>query len=148
MRTLGSFLVGAVAVTGLIVVTACGKKDDTPQPVAPTAQAGYPPPGQPGYPPPPGQPGYPPQGGYPPPTATAPPPAPPAPTAPPAPAGAQMATPGPLAAPCQADGPSCGTHHCNTQFQKCAFPCVNAEVDCITPNACVLGLCVPKLPGT
>lgn len=141
MRT---FATVVVAVTGIIVVAACGKKDETPQPVAPTAQPGYPPPGTPGYPTA-AAPGYPtaPAPTYAPPPATA-----PAPTAPAPAAGGQMAVPGPLAAPCQADGPSCGTHHCNTQYQKCAFPCVNAETDCLQPNACVLGLCVPKLPGT
>jgi hypothetical protein len=138
----------AVAVIGIIVVAACGNKDATPAPTAPTAggypPGQYPPPGTPGYPPP--APGYPPtaaQPGYPPPPGPTPPPGPA-----PGPAPAAMSVPGPLAAPCNADGASCGTHHCNTQYQKCAFPCQNADADCIAPNGCVLGLCVPKLPGT
>jgi hypothetical protein len=69
----------------------------------------------------------------------------PAPTAAPtAPAGGQMAVPGPVAFTCTNDVP-CGTHHCNTQYGKCAFPC-QTNVDCITPNACVMGLCVPQMP--
>ena len=39
----------------------------------------------------------------------------------------------------------CGTHHCNTQYGKCAFPC-QTSTDCITPNACMMGLCVPQMP--
>src|SRR4029077_669665 len=78
--------------------------------------------------------------------ATAPPPTPgtvpAAPNATPAPAGTgQMAVPGPIAFQCQNDVP-CGTHHCNTQYGKCAFPCQSAA-DCIPPNQCSLGLCVP-----
>jgi hypothetical protein len=56
-----------------------------------------------------------------------------------------MATPGPLAFTCQNDVP-CGTHHCNMQFGKCAFPCQSAN-DCITPNQCLAGLCVPIPPA-
>ena len=40
--------------------------------------------------------------------------------------------PGPLAFSCQNDVP-CGTHHCNMQYGKCAFPCQTAD-DCISPN--------------
>jgi hypothetical protein len=39
----------------------------------------------------------------------------------------------------------CGTHHCNLQYGKCAFPCQSA-VDCLSPNSCVAGLCVPAPP--
>ena len=70
-----------------------------------------------------------------------------APTAPPAgAAGGQMATPGPLALPCQNDS-ACGFARCNVQFQKCAFPCQNTQLDCAPGNACNVGtgLC---LPGT
>jgi hypothetical protein len=69
----------------------------------------------------------------------------PAPGAPPAAASGQMAVPGPVAFQCQNDVP-CGTHHCNTQYGKCAFPCQSA-VDCISPNTCMMGLCVPAPPG-
>ena len=62
-------------------------------------------------------------------------------------AGSGMATPGPLALPCQSDA-VCGTHHCNTQYGKCAFPCVDANVDCIQGAQCAAGFCIPKLPGT
>jgi hypothetical protein len=133
----------SLAVASLfLVVTACGSKNQQPS-TAPTATAypGYPPGGQ--YPP--GQ--YPqgqyPQGQYP---APAPAPAPyPAPAPAPGPTGsAQMAVPGPLAFSCQNDVP-CGTHHCNLQYGKCAFPCQSAN-DCIPPNQCLAGLCVPTPP--
>jgi hypothetical protein len=55
-----------------------------------------------------------------------------------------MAVPGLLALPCQSDV-TCGFHHCNTQYGKCAFPCQTA-VDCIAPNACNMGVCLP-MPG-
>ncbi|HXN31376.1 MAG TPA: hypothetical protein VN894_05915, partial [Polyangiaceae bacterium] len=65
----------------------------------------------------------------------------PAPVPPAAPvASGQMAVPGPIAFQCQNDVP-CGTHHCNIQYGKCAFPCQSAA-DCIAPNQCSLGLCV------
>lgn len=138
----------------------CKKQDDTQQPAAaPTATApyGY----QQGYPPPQGtypQQQYPqqqyPQQQYPQPAPTAtygspyqPAPAPaPAPApVPVAPAGSgQMAVPGPVAFQCQNDVP-CGTHHCNLQYGKCAFPC-QSNVDCISPNTCIVGLCVPAPP--
>ena len=124
------FVIGAVAVTGFIgVVAACGSKDQTPQPVAPTAtQPGSPPPG-------PGT-----QSTYAPPgPATAPPPGGAVPTTAPA-----MAVPSPVATPCQNDGP-CLTHHCNLQYRKCAFPCQNSEADCIAPNVCNAGICGRKL---
>jgi hypothetical protein len=146
MRTIST----CAAVASLLVVfAACGPKQDASQqsPTAPTGGApyGYPP-QQPGaYPQQPGA--YPqptatyqqPMGaptGYPQPTA--------APTAAPPAAGGQMAVPGPVAFQCTNDVP-CGTHHCNVQYGKCAFPC-QTNTDCITPNACVMGLCVPQMP--
>ena len=126
------------------------RQDNTQQAAAPAPSAGYnayPPPAQqpPAYPQP--APTY--NSQYPPPPQPAPqqaPPSPPAPApVPPAPsASATMAVPGPVAFACQNDVP-CGTHHCNTQYGKCAFPC-QSNVDCINPNACVLGLCVPPMP--
>jgi hypothetical protein len=134
---------------GLIVLAgfACKKKqDESAQPATPGAgntgwgQQGYPQQGypqqQPGYPQqgyPQQQPGYPQQQ-----------PAPqPAPTATAAPG--QMAVPGPMAFPCQNDS-TCGTHRCNTQYGKCAFPCAG-EPDCIQGTQCFAGVCAPKPPG-
>jgi hypothetical protein len=154
MRT----LLTCTAIASLFILSAaCAKKQDDTQPSAtPTATAGYPP--QAGYPP-----GYPPPQGtyaqpypaqYPPPTSTSQYPPAPAPTTPgpgpmPAPTGAppatgQMAVPGPIAFQCQNDV-QCGTHHCNVQYGKCAFPCASA-FDCISPNQCIAGLCVPAPP--
>jgi hypothetical protein len=64
-----------------------------------------------------------------------------------APTGGQMATPGPLALPCQNDS-GCGTHRCNTQFGKCAYPC-QTDTDCIQGSTCfaaagALATCIPK----
>jgi hypothetical protein len=91
-------------------------------------QQGYPQPAPQGYPPP--QQGYqqPPQQGY------------PAPQAAPAPA------PSPLALPCQSDI-TCGTHRCNPQTGRCAFPCT-ANTDCAGGFSCMgaggpTALCVP-----
>jgi hypothetical protein len=149
-------LISALGLFCLPFSGAC-KKQDSPPPAsapAPTYQTGYPPP-QSAYPPP--QSAYPPpQSAYPPPQATyqqAPPPAPtyapPATPVPPPPqtapvpsASAAMAVPGPIAFQCQNDVP-CGTHHCNLTYGKCAFPC-QSNVDCLAPNTCVLGLCVPS----
>jgi hypothetical protein len=162
MRTFAT--VSAVSAALFVIVGACTPQNQQQQPgqyppgyVPQAGQPGYT--GQPGYN---GQPGYPaPQPGYPQPGQTQPaytaqpgtyPTAAPtgaptaAPTAAPAGGGA-MSTPGPLALPCTNDGP-CGLHHCNTQYQKCAFPCTNADTDCISPNSCILGVCVPKPPGT
>jgi hypothetical protein len=127
-----------VATTALAnVISACGGSDPPPatSPSAQYPQQPYPP--QQGYP----QQGYPQQGypqqpqqGYP----QQPGPG-PAPTA-----AGTMATPGPLALACQADS-ACGLHKCNTQFQKCAFPCASA-VDCMQGNSCMMGVCAP-IPG-
>src|SRR5579863_7224816 len=133
-----------IAATGVfLIASACGNNSNT-APTAPTAtypQQPYPQP-YPGQQPYPAQP-YPGQQPYP--TATAPgypPPAyPPAPAPAPGPAaGGTLAVPGLLATPCQSDG-SCGLHHCNTQYGKCAFPC-QTPADCTTNN-CVLGVCLP-----
>jgi hypothetical protein len=138
--------------------TSCKKQDDTSQTAA-ASPSGYPQgqypqgqypqgqyPQQQGYPQgqPQGYPQQPPQGyaqPYPqqqPMQGAA-----PAPAA--SPAGGQMAVPGAVAFSCQNDVP-CGTHHCNTQYGKCAFPCQSAN-DCIAPNTCMMGLCVPAPPG-
>jgi hypothetical protein len=165
-------LPAAVSLIGIfaaaVTTAACKKQDDSSQTAtAPSAyppgqypQGQYPPGSYPpgpypqqaqGYPPGP----YPQQGAYPQqppppgygqqpypqqptPGATA------TPTA--APTAGQMAVPGPVAFQCTNDVP-CGTHHCNTQYGKCAFPCQSA-VDCIPPNTCMMGLCVPAPPGT
>ena len=134
MRMLASC---ALAVACLCGADACKKQDDSAPPAAaPSASAV--------------------SGAYPPPPATLqPPPAVPSapsaaapPTTAPATGSATMAVPGPLAFQCQNDVP-CGTHHCNVTYAKCAFPC-QSNVDCISPNNCVLGLCVPAglNPGT
>ena len=125
------------------------RQDNTQQAAAPAPSAGYnayPPPAQqpPAYPQP--APTY---SQYPPPPQPAPqqaplPPPAPAPVPPAPSASAAMAVPGPVAFACQNDVP-CGTHHCNTQYGKCAFPC-QSNVDCINPNACIMGLCVPPMP--
>lgn len=139
MRTLSICVVASSAI--LLVITACGPKNTQQPGTTPTATA-YPG----GYPPPQGQ--YPQGGAYPPATAAPtyaapgqPMPGPTGPTGPAPTSGAPMATPGPLAFTCQNDVP-CGTHHCNTQYGKCAFPCQSAS-DCITPNQCLAGFCVP-----
>jgi len=149
MRKISSVVVGIVTVAALVV--ACGKKDETPP--AAYGQAGYGQPGQqPGQQPgaypqqqpgayPQQQPGaYPQQqpGGYPQQQPGV------------APQG-QMATPGPTALPCQNDS-SCMTHRCNTQYGKCAFPCLS-DADCIQGSTCfvaggALAACIPKPPGT
>lgn len=150
MRTISTCAAVASLSVVLAGLAACGPKQDASQQqpaMAPTGTAApY------GYPPQPGA--YPQQpGAYPQPTATyqqppgtpppyAPPPA--APTAAPPATGGQMAVPGPVAFQCTNDVP-CGTHHCNVQYGKCAFPC-QTNSDCITPNACVMGLCVPQMP--
>jgi hypothetical protein len=49
-----------------------------------------------------------------------------------------------MALPCTSDA-QCVTHRCNTQFQKCAFPCATAN-DCNPGNQCVAGACIPGAP--
>lgn len=70
----------------------------------------------------------------------------PAPAPAPAPAaGAPLSAPGPLALPCTSDA-QCATARCNTQFGKCVFPC-QTDNDCIAPNRCMAGACLPAIPG-
>ena len=154
-----------VAVLGFAVI-AC-KKTDTPpadqpaqvQPQAPQGQypQGYPqgqypqgqyPQGQyPQQPAPQGQ--YPqqpaPQGQYP--QQPAPQyPQQPAPQYPaPQPAAPAMAVPNQFALVCSSDS-QCILGKCNTQYQKCAFPCQHSEVDCASNAQCnvTTGLCMPK----
>jgi len=152
--------------TLLLLIASCEGNTNTAPPAVPAAAYGSYPPGYPaptvaqnpaGYPPgyATAAPQYPQPAPAPYPTpAPAPYPAPapaytaaPIPTyAPPAPAPAPattgtMATPGLLALPCQSDA-ICGLHHCNTQYGKCAFPC-QTTADCVSPNQCVMGVCVP-----
>jgi hypothetical protein len=122
-------------IVGVLAVAACQPRQDDMPPGYPGYGPSQPPAGYatgtapPGYPP-----------GYPP-AATAPPMGMP----PPGPTGSgTMAVPGPIAFQCKDDVP-CGTHHCNLQYGKCAFPCQSAT-DCIPPNSCVAGLCVPAPP--
>ena len=122
-----------------VVVSACGGSDPPPA-TNPSAN-----PNQPGYYPPQGQQPYPQQTAYP---QQQPQPYPqqqPQPTGAPPAAGGAMATPGPLALPCQADS-ACGLHRCNTQFQKCAFPCAGPP-DCANGNQCTMGICTPAMGG-
>jgi len=66
----------------------------------------------------------------------------PGPGTPPAP---QPTTPAsPLALPCQSDV-VCGTHKCNLQSGRCAFPCGGPQ-DCASGMGCLSGLCVPGAP--
>ncbi|MEO6418574.1 MAG: hypothetical protein ABIP39_04165 [Polyangiaceae bacterium] len=127
--------------TFCIVAIACGKKDEAPAAAYPAGSAsagqqGYP---QQGYP----QQGYPQQGtapqqGMPQQQGTV-----PQQGAPVSGQPGQLATPGPLALPCSNDS-GCGLAHCNTQFGKCAFPCVSPS-DCIQGASCntMTGFCLP-----
>jgi hypothetical protein len=152
VRVTSLFAFSLVSTLGLAV--ACGGgNSNTPPATAASASAppgGYPP----GYPGAPAQAAYPQQGypaqqapgypaqpapGYPAPAAQ--PAAPMAPAAPAAPAGPPMSTPGLLALPCQSDA-TCGLHHCNTQYGKCAFPC-QTPTDCVSGGQCVMGVCLP-----
>jgi len=137
MRT----ILACTAMASLVATaSSCKKQDDASQPPTanPTATAAYP--GYPGAPPPqpgqyaPGQPQPAPAPQQPSPSPGAAPPGAPS-------ASAQMAVPGPLAFQCQNDVP-CGMHHCNVQYGKCAFPC-QSNADCLAPNTCMTGLCVP-----
>ena len=134
--------VGAALVLGLLV-TACdrgrGADDPSQQPQYGQPQQGYPPPQgyqqapqgypQQGYPQQPQQ-GYPQQPqGY-----------------PQQPQAAPTAAPSPLALPCQSDI-TCGTHRCNPQTRRCAFPCAS-NADCAGGFSCMgaggpTALCVP-----
>ena len=111
----------------------------------PAQQGGYPQQTQPaGVAQPPQQPGYTQPAATVPPAATTPPATTPAPVTTAAPAVA-LSPPGPLALPCTSDA-QCATAHCNTQFGKCVFPCQN-DNDCISPNRCMAGACLPPMPG-
>jgi hypothetical protein len=131
-----------LAALGIVVVVAMACKSEEP-----AQQGGYPQQTQPaGVGQPPTQPGY----GQPvatTPGATVPAgtPAPAVTTPGAAPAGAALSPPGPLALPCTSDA-QCATAHCNTQFGKCVFPCQN-DNDCIAPNRCMAGACLPAMPG-
>jgi hypothetical protein len=155
MRAL-STCTAALSVFAIVAACLPPKNQNDPSNPQASATASYqaypsPPPGQ--YPPgqyPPQQP-YPGQYPAPQPTYAQPYPPQPPPAATPAPppgptpvASGQMAVPNGVAFTCQNDVP-CGTHHCNTQYGKCAFPCQSA-VDCISPNQCLAGLCVPAPP--
>ena len=151
------------AITVCVVAVACRKEEQAPTATSPTAnpypqQPGQYPqqpgqyPQQPGqYPQQPGaqQPGqYPQQPGaqqpYPAPTG----PAqgyPPGTAQPPAqPPAAPMSSGGFV--PCTTDM-MCGLAHCNMQTQKCIFPCQNAAVDCVQGAQCMMGACLPMVPG-
>jgi hypothetical protein len=134
----------ALVVAAVVSTTACARQDETapPQTGAP-GQPGYPQQGYPqqgypqqGYPQQPPQQGYPQQGGYQPQPGVPQQP-------PPAPTAATLSTPGPMALPCQTDQ-SCGLAKCNTQFQKCVFPC-QQPTDCAAGASCntMTGLCLP-----
>jgi hypothetical protein len=137
MRTLS---IGASVASLFVIVTACQPKTQDNLP-----PNGMPPAGYTAYPTAQPPPGYPapqtPPAAYPGPAI---PPATPGPT--PAPSGSgQMAVPGPIAFQCKDDVP-CGTHHCNLQYGKCAFPC-QSIADCLQPNSCMAGFCVPMPPA-
>ncbi len=125
---------------GVVSLLAVGCKSEEP-----AQQGGYPQQTQPaGVGQPPAQPGYGPPVGAAPATGAAPAAAPAAPVAA-APAAAPLSPPGPLAPPCTADG-QCGTARCNVAAGKCVIPCVTAN-DCLAPNQCQLGICLPALPS-
>ena len=123
-----------------IVIAACGKKDETPAPATPPpggmvgqpqpygTGTAYPQPQPTAYPQPTGAPTMAPGPG----------------TAPPA--GGGLATPNAMALPCQNDS-GCGLAHCNTQYGKCAFPCLTQN-DCIQGAQCntMTGFCLPGAP--
>jgi hypothetical protein len=146
-------LIGSLSLVAVCVVAfACNKPGSTPGSATPAAASsgypmGYPQPGQTAAYPQPAPTGYPQQGapaGYPQQGAPAGYPQQGAATMPgAASSAAPLATPGPLALPCSSDS-ACGLAHCNTQFGKCAFPCV-AATDCISGAQCntMTGLCLP-----
>jgi hypothetical protein len=121
-------------VASLFVLAACQPKNQDTMPPNGAPPAGYTAPPAPGYP------------AAQAPPATVPGAAIPTATAGPTPAGSgQMAVPGPIAFQCKDDVP-CGTHHCNLQYGKCAFPC-QSIADCLQPNSCMAGFCVPMPPA-
>jgi hypothetical protein len=136
LKTLAAACFGAGVIS--VLTLACKSEE-------PAQQGGYPQQTQPagvGQPPA--------QAGYGQPAATVAPTVAPAPAAvpaatTPAAAPAALSPPGPLALPCTSDA-QCATAHCNTQFGKCVFPCQN-DNDCIAPNRCMAGACLPAVPG-
>src|SRR5262245_12537503 len=131
MKRSMTWKVAAILVLGAgIVSSACSRGRDAEEPTdeygnnaygqQQPGQYGQPPPGQYGQPPP-GQYGQPPPGQYGQPPPGQPPP--------------QTAPPSPLALPCQSDL-TCGTHKCNLQTQRCAFPCA-APTDCAAGFSCM-----------
>ncbi|WP_394839618.1 hypothetical protein LVJ94_22285 [Pendulispora rubella] len=139
MKALGTL--GAVAM-GIVIIAACKKEEDSPQPVAPQGQYQQYPQGQ--YPQGQYPPGQQPQGQYPQQQYPQPAPTGASPTPPSQSQPGQMAVPGALAFPCQNDS-ACGLARCNTQYQKCAFPCQQSAVDCIQGAQCnpQTGFCLP-----
>ena len=135
MKTLASVALAAGLV--VVLVPGCSRGRDAED--ASEYQQGQPPPGQYG-----GQPyGGQPQPGY---GQQAPPPG----YGQPAPAPGQAAPasgqPSPFALPCQTDA-TCGTHKCNVQAQKCAWPCAS-NVDCAAGFSCMgaggpTAMCIP-----
>jgi predicted lipid-binding transport protein (Tim44 family) len=129
-------------VLGCTLVVGCSKEEEQPPPATPNAYQQQPQPYPQQYPAQQQQ--YPAQQ-YPAQPAPVQQPAPAAAPAAPAaaPAAGQMATPGPLALPCQNDA-ACGTGKCNLQYQKCAYPCMS-QADCQPGNACntATGFCLP-----
>ena len=62
------------------------------------------------------------------------------------PAPAAQGQPSPFALPCQSDI-TCGTHKCNLQMQKCAWPCASSA-DCAAGFSCMgaggpTAMCIP-----
>ncbi|MGH7286111.1 MAG: hypothetical protein ACRELY_31715 [Polyangiaceae bacterium] len=144
MRNVGKMCLVGVSSVLCVIALACGGSSSNTPATSPSASAygQYPAQGYPQqYPP---QQGYPAQGYPAQPTAGYPPPATGAPATAAPVAGGTMATPGPLALPCTSDS-NCGLAHCNTQFQKCAFPCANTAIDCIQGASCntATGFCLP-----
>ncbi len=138
---------------GAWALVACDRGQDPNNPSdLPPQPTGYDQNGNPIYGPPGGQPyGTNPQpyGTQPQPYGTQPQPYPtnpqPYPTNPQPTATTPTAPPSPLALPCQSDA-TCGTHKCNMQVGKCAFPCANSQTDCAAGMGCMAGVCVPGAP--
>jgi hypothetical protein len=141
-------VVTVVTTVGLVVFACGGNQDAAQQPTTPQGQQQQPYPQQPypqqqpqAYPQQQQPQSPPPQQTFP--QQQQPQPLPQTSPTPVAPAAPAMATPGPFALPCQNDG-ACGLARCNTQFQKCAFPCQSAA-DCNATASCnpMTGLCLP-----